>query len=130
DLLRPEFRQVGYVKPAVVGLLFAPPADKVSARSAALGNTFAALTELHHYQLRKTRYQTPFDRSEAPVADPAPPFSRVAMLALPKSTAPKLQAAVAGVAARALFNEMLTPAGRVIDEVREVYRKAFPSAVP
>lgn len=129
-LLRHELRQVGFLRPEVVGLFFVPPADKTAARSVALGNTFAALTELHHFQARVSRYQTAFDRSEAPVVDSDPPFGRVAILPLPKAVKPAEQAAAAGLAARALYNELLTPAGRVVDEMRDVYRNANPVAVP
>ena len=90
-LIRHELRQVGYFKPDVVGVLFVPPADKYTARSVALGNTFAALSELHHYQSRKARYQTVFDKSEAPVVDADPPFSRVSVLTLPKKPEAKAQ---------------------------------------
>ena len=129
-LVRHELRQVGYLKPEVVGLFFVPPADKAASRNAALGNAFASLAELYHFQAKRSRYQTPFDKSEAPVVDPEPPFARVAVLPLPSGTNPKVQAAVAGRAARALFHEILTPAGRVADEVRETYRNALPSAIP
>ena len=66
-LVRHELRQVGYLRPEVVGVFFVPPADATAPRTAALANTFAALSELHHFQARKTRYQTAFDKSEAPV---------------------------------------------------------------
>ncbi|MBA4063463.1 MAG: hypothetical protein C0501_07075 [Isosphaera sp.] len=129
-LLRHELRQVGYLKPEVVGLFFVPPADKASARGAALGNACAALAELHHFQARRTRYQTVFDKSEAAVVDSDAPFARVAVLPLPKKADPKDQAEAAGKAARALFNELLTPAGRVADAAREACRAASPAAGP
>jgi serine/threonine protein kinase len=129
-LIRHELRQIGYLKPEVVGLFFVPPADKTSSRNASLGNTYAALTELHHFQAKKTRYQTVFDKSEAPVIDTDPPFARVALLPLPKAPVAKEQTLATGRAARALYHELLTPTGRVADEVRDVYRNAFPSAVP
>jgi serine/threonine protein kinase len=129
-LVRHELRQVGYFKPDVVGMLFVPPADKHTARSLALGNTFAALAELHHFQAKKTRYQTAFDRSEAPVVDPDPPFGRVAVLPLPRKPNPKDQAASASLAARALFQEILTPAGRVADEARAACCEANPAYGP
>jgi serine/threonine protein kinase len=129
-LIRHELRQVGYLKPETVGIFFVPPADKGAPRSTALGNTYAALTELYHFQSRKMRYQTTFDRSEAPVVDSEAPFSRIAILPLPKVANPKEQAAATGRAGRALFQELLTPAGRAADEVRDVYRNAFPATAP
>jgi serine/threonine protein kinase len=129
-LVRHELRQVGYLKPEVVGLFFVPPAEKTSSRNAALGNTYAALSELYHYQSKKTRYQTAFDKSEAPIIDVEPPFARVALLQFPKAPNAKEQAIASGRAARALYHELLTPTGRVADEVRDVYRNAYPSLVP
>ena len=129
-LIRHELRQVGYFKPEVIGLLFAPPADKSAARNATLGNTFAALAELYHFQARRYRYQTTFDKSEAPIIDPDTPFARVAILPLPQSTNAKEQAATAARAARALFQELLTPAGRVADESRSAACNTNPSPLP
>jgi serine/threonine protein kinase len=129
-LLRHELRQVGYLRPEVVGLFFVPPADKGSARGAALGNACAALAELHHFQARRTRYQTVFDRSEAAVVDSDAPFARVAVLPLPRKPDPAEQAEVAGKAARALFHELLTPVGRAADAARQACRAAGPAAGP
>ncbi|MBY0460935.1 MAG: tubulin-like doman-containing protein, partial [Gemmataceae bacterium] len=130
-LVRHELRQVGYLRPEVVGVFFVPPADPAAARSTALANTYAALAELHHFQARKTRYQTTFDKSEAPVTDGEPPFARVGVSQLPKvGSDPNAARPVLAAAARAMFHEILTPAGRVADEGREVYRRAFPAEVP
>ncbi len=129
-LVRHELRSVGYLRPEVVGLFFTPPADRSAPRNTALGNTFAALTELHHYQSARTRYQTTFDKTEAPIIDQDAPFARMSIFRLSKKQNPKDQAHVAGLAARGLFNEILTTAGRVSDEVRDVYCKAYPSPHP
>ena len=48
--------------------------------------------------------------------DQDPPFTRVAMLTLPRKAEAKAQFACADRAARALLQEMLTPTGRVTDE--------------
>jgi serine/threonine protein kinase len=127
-LLRHELRQVGYLRPEVVGLFFVPPANKDATRNTALGNTFAALAELHQFQQRLSIYKTAFDRAEAPIVDTDAPFARVAVLPLPKGPEPRQQLAAARLAARALYNETLTPAGRVADETREA--TAVPPAGP
>jgi serine/threonine protein kinase len=129
-LIRQEFRAVGYIRPEVAGVFFVPPADKTSPRTAALGNTYAALTELHHFQARRSKYVTTFDKAEAPVQDAEAPFARAAVQVLPKGVDPKGRGEAVGRVARALFNEILTPAGRVVDEVRDVFRNAFPSPIP
>jgi len=129
-LVRHELRQVGYLRPDVVGLFFVPQADNACQRSAALGNAYAALTELSHFQAKKTRYQTVFDKSEAPIVDNDAPFSRTAILQLPKATGTSDSQPLVIATARAMFNEMLTPVGRVTDEVRDLYYEAVPSEVP
>ncbi|MBM3983668.1 MAG: hypothetical protein FJ304_26040, partial [Planctomycetes bacterium] len=129
-LLRHELRQVGYMRPEVAGLFFVPPSDPKAPRSAALGNTHAALAELHHFQAKRTRYGAAFDRAEAPLSDENPPFARVAVLQLPKGADPAHARPVLASAARALYHELLTPAGRVADEGRDVYRNAFPAPAP
>jgi serine/threonine protein kinase len=129
-LIRHELRQVGYLRPDVVGVFFVPPADANSPRSPALGNTYAALAELCQFQSKRIRYQTSFDKSEAPVTDSDPPFSRLAFLQLPRGTNATQSRPVLATAARALYHEMLTPTGRVADEGRDVYRKAYPTEVP
>jgi hypothetical protein len=129
-LVRHELRQVGYLRPEVVGVFFVPPADGAGSRSTALGNTYAALSELVHFQARKSRYQTAFDKSEGPITDGEAPFSRVEVLQLPPGADPAKSRPVLATAARAVFHELLSPAGRVIDEGRDVYRRAFPESAP
>jgi len=129
-LIRQELRSVGYIRPEVAGVFLVPPADKNAPRTAALGNACAALTELHHFQARKTKYVTAFDRGEAPIQDADAPFARVAVQLLPKGVDPKGRSLAAGRAARALFNELLTQAGRVTDDLRDIHRNAYPSTAP
>ena len=60
------------------------PATK---QSPALGNSFAALTELHHFSTPEVTYQAFFDDQEDPLNDPAAPFARSVMVPLPEETA-------------------------------------------
>ncbi len=129
-LLRHELRQVGYLKPEVIGLFLTPTGEKNAARTTTVANTYAALTELHHFQARHSRYQTAFDRSEAPITDSDPPFARIAILPHSKTPNPKLPCPTIAVAARSLYQEILTPTGRVADEMRDVYRNAYPVFTP
>jgi hypothetical protein len=129
-LVRHELRQVGYLRPEVIGMFFVPPADAAATRGSALGNTYAALTELCHFQAKRSRYQTCFDRAEAPISDGEPPFARVGVLQLPKGADSVKAHPVLTSAARALYHELLTPAGRTADVGRDVYRNAFPSPLP
>ncbi len=116
-VLKHELRAVGYRKPEAVGVLLVPPADKAAPKSVALANTFAALAEIRHFTAGE-RYQVKFDANEAPVLDTEGPFTRCALVQLPRVPKEKDQNRVFGLAARGLFMELLTPAGRVADEVR------------
>jgi serine/threonine protein kinase len=129
-LIRQELRGLGYFRPEVFGMFFVPPADRNASRNTSLGNTHAALAELQHFQARQSQYQLAFDKSEAPTQDADAPFARIAVLQLPKSVDRKGRNLATARAARAIFNESLTPAGRVVDEMRDVYRNAFPSPNP
>ncbi len=114
-ILKHELRSIGYRSPETVGVLLAPPADALRGPSGA--NTVAALTELHHYS-SGGRYQARFDAKEAPLTDPAAPFARTHLFALPKALKPREQRAAFALAARGLYLELLTTAGRRIDHVR------------
>lgn len=129
-LMRHELRSFGYLRPEVVGLFLLPRVDDKNSRSTALANAYAALTELYHFQNKCSQYQVVYDKSEPPVIDAEPPFARIGVLEeSPSPPATRLNT-VTSLAARSLFIDLLTPAGRVIDELRDVYRKAFPSSVP
>jgi hypothetical protein len=114
-LIRQELRAAGYRQPEVHGLFLVPPADRTAPRGPALGNAHAALAELFHFQAGRSRYQVAFDKGEAPVADDGPPFARLGLLDLPRAVDPRGRAAAAARAARGLFQELLTPAGRLRD---------------
>ncbi len=128
-ILKHELRGVGYRKPEAVGMLLIPPGDHSMPKNAAMANTFAALTELHHFALG-TRYQTKFDTNEAPITDTEGPFTRCAIVQLPRTTKPHEQDRAFSLAARGLFVELLTPAGRVTDYVRSVAPSGRSAATP
>jgi serine/threonine protein kinase len=127
-VLKHELRGVGYRKPEAVGVFLVPPADKPAPKSAALANTFAALAEVRHLTAGE-RYQVKFDANEAPILDTEGPFARYSIVQLPRVPKEKEQNRAFGLAARALFMELLTPAGRVADEVRAAAPAPDPAAV-
>lgn len=128
-VLKHELRAVGYRKPEAISMLFVPPADGSVPRNPAMANTFAALSELYHYA-SGTRYQNKFDPNEPPILDPDGPFTRSAIVPLPRIPKEKDRDLAFGLAARGLFTEMLTPAGRVTDYVRSVAPLTGNSSVP
>ena len=115
-LIRQELRAAGYRKPEVHGLFLVPPGDRKATSGPALANAYAALAEVAHFQAGRSRYQVAFDKGEAPVTDDGPPFARIGLLDLPRAVDPKGRAAAAARAARGLFGELLTPAGRIRGE--------------
>jgi serine/threonine protein kinase len=117
-ILKHELRGVGYRKPETVGVLLVPPGDKATRQPAALANTFAALAEVRHFTAGE-QYRTRFENNEAPIVDGDGPFSRCAVLQLPKVPKERERSRVLGLAARGLFVELFTPAGRVADSVRD-----------
>ncbi|MCS6865876.1 MAG: tubulin-like doman-containing protein [Gemmataceae bacterium] len=129
-LIRHELRQVGYLKPEVCGVFFVPPAGVRVPRTPALGNTYAALAELYHFQSKASRYQAAFDKMEAPLTDGDAPFARVAVLQLPPNAEAGATDPVLGTAARTLYQELLTPAGRIVDTDRDKFLQNNPVAVP
>ena len=113
-LLKHELRSTGYSKPECVGLLLAPPTDAAPQPAA---NSAACLTEIYHYSAGG-RYAVRFEQGEAPITDSEGPFARTSILALPRAAKPGRVERVVDQAARSLFAELLTPAGRKTDEVR------------
>ena len=117
-IVRHELKAVGYRKPDTVGVLFAPSPETTSGRPAGVANAFAALVELAHYG-DGNRYVTRFDTNEAPISDPDGPLTRMMMFGLPRSSKEHELNRTIGGAAHGLFLELLTPAGPVIDAVRQ-----------
>ena len=116
-ILKHELRSVGYRKPEVTGILLVPPADSTTPQNMALANTYAALNEVHYFS-SGNRYQVKFDQTESHIVDNDGPFTRCALVQLPKGSKPKDQQQAHGLAARGLFVELLTTAGRTIDNAR------------
>jgi eukaryotic-like serine/threonine-protein kinase len=76
--LRYRLRKLGYTDPEVIGLLLTPPdAPGVENNTQAQANTYATLTELHHYSRNGTQFSAYYDERTLPIRDAEPPFSRV-----------------------------------------------------
>jgi serine/threonine protein kinase len=123
-LLRHQLYRLGFAEPDVQAVLLLPPAGGFAGR-AALGNTFAALTELHHYSEPDTVYEARFDLRDSVARDPERPFRRSWLVPVaPPGDEPALRTA-GGLAGGFLFRELLTPLGRAGDERRGADRTAF-----
>lgn len=118
-LLKNELRKFGYTKPYVAGVLFVPAADKTKPKNVAMANSFAFLEELKHFSTAGTVFHTRFDNAEPPVSEGEAPFAVTRLVQLPDTVNSNRLGLVVGSAARQLALELLTPIGRVADEVRD-----------
>lgn len=77
-LVRQQLRRIGYTDPDVVGVLLVPPASGMVSQLAR-ANTYAALTELHHFSQPETAFVTVADDGNL-MRDNDPPFTRTVLL--------------------------------------------------
>jgi len=136
-LVRQKLQQLGYDSANVVGVCYLPPTAKDPRRSAALANTFAALTELNHFSAKHAVFSAQYELGEVRAADPlfsweGPPLPRCQFFTLPEEHEATLTDGVEGglglapglaktlaKAARIVFAELTTPLGRGADPHRQ-----------
>ncbi|OWK35795.1 tubulin-like doman-containing protein [Fimbriiglobus ruber] len=77
-IVRSRLKRMGYTDPDVVGVFHLPP-DGAAANTTPLSqaNTYAALTELHHYSRPQTVFAASYDERVGNVRDADRPFSNV-----------------------------------------------------
>lgn len=78
--VRSRLKRMGYDRPDITGLFVLPPADATLTVPQALGNTYAALTELNHYSRRDTVFTAHYDERNGYVKETDPPFTRCYLL--------------------------------------------------
>jgi serine/threonine protein kinase len=117
-VVRQQLKKLGYDQPDVVGVFLLPPVDRQAGRTVALGNTYAALTELNHFSTPGTTFTARYDQNEKPFRDPDPPFSRCVVLPLGEAVDKAARDQLAGMAADFLYRELATPLGRIVDQCR------------
>jgi hypothetical protein len=105
-------------QPDLVGTFFLPPADRNPQGTMALGNTFAALTELYHYSVPGTMFSARYDEKEKNVSDPEAPYQRCIFLPLPEATSEDTQHNLTGLAADFLARNLTAPLGKMADQCR------------
>ncbi len=116
--LRARLRQMGYEQPDVVALLLLPKPDAGRTRTLAVGNTYAALTELIHYATPGTTFTAKYHDREPPVRDGDPPFGRVLVLPLPDETDEVATRELVELAGEFLARDLASPIGRACDLAR------------
>jgi eukaryotic-like serine/threonine-protein kinase len=117
-VVRKMLRNLGYERPEVVGLFLLPPADPQPGRTIALGNAFAALTELNHFSTGGTPFTARYREREPALHDPEPPFVRWTVWPIPGTKDAASVEALTGLVGQALHRELVTPMGRTLDEER------------
>ncbi|MBM3983429.1 MAG: hypothetical protein FJ304_24805, partial [Planctomycetes bacterium] len=78
--VRARLRRMGYDAPEVIGLFVLPPADPSLTPAQALGNTYAALTELNHFSRADTVFTAHYDERGGLVKEKDAPFARCYLL--------------------------------------------------
>ena len=81
-ILRALLRTMGYENPEVIGICVVPSIDRNPSRTLALGNTFAALTELNHFSAPGSTFTAFYDDREKPLVDSEAPFARTILYPL------------------------------------------------
>jgi serine/threonine protein kinase len=115
---RQLLKRAGYEQPDVTGLFLLPPAAGPRARALALGNAYAALTELNFFSTPGHPFAAQYREREAPVLDPDPPFGRCFMLPLSGAADANTARETAELAGDFLFRDLTAPLARAADEAR------------
>jgi hypothetical protein len=125
-VLRHLLKQGGHDDPEIVGVFLLPAVDRQGNRTLALGNAFAALTELNHFSAPGVTFSARYGEKDKPIQATAPPYDRCIATVLPagKQDGPPREAA--GLAGDFLFRELLTPLGRSAELVRNELATAHP----
>jgi hypothetical protein len=111
-----QLRQLGYVAPQVIGICYVPdPIDRQSASAVALGNSYAALTELNHYSQPGVSFSFKFDDREPKLKDRDPPFRRTLIVPLEQERYPERVGESTRLVGDFLFRELATPLGRTAE---------------
>ena len=109
--VRNRLKRLGYAAPDVAGVLLVPP-DGGNPDLQSQANTYAALTELHHYSREETAFTASYDDRPGQIRDTDPPFTRVYLVPglRPGGVVPGSGVVATGAAARS--GAMAIPPGR------------------
>lgn len=114
-IIRHELLQFGYRSPDLIGYFLLPSEDGTASRPIDKANTYATFEEMRYFA-KQDRYMVRFDMAEAPIIDDSAPFSRLAVAQFHKDMKERYRRRVLGLIGRRLYTELLTPAGRVVDQ--------------
>ncbi len=114
-VLRHFLGQLGFASPDVVGLFLLPAAGDPPL---AVGNAYAALTELNHFSSPGVTFAAQYDTRDGTLRDPEPPFRHCFLLPLPRADSKESARLVTGLASGLLYRDLLTPLGHAVEALR------------
>jgi serine/threonine protein kinase len=79
-LVRAHLKKMGYPHSEIVGVFLLPQVESNPGRTVALGNAYAALTELNHFATPGMSFTARYDEREKAITNTAPPYSRCVLL--------------------------------------------------
>jgi serine/threonine protein kinase len=117
-MVRSLLARRGFEQPDVVGLLLVPQVDRSLTRIQALGNAHAALRELEHFAQPGNCFTACYHEREAPIQDPAPPFSRCILLPMPEETDEAGTSSLIELIGQFFYRDLFAPLGKAADLAR------------
>ena len=123
--VRALLRQMGYENPDIVGLFLLPGVEAGRTRTLPLGNTYAALSELHHFGSPGAVFKAKYHDREPPVEEAGPPFGRTILLKQASEADAVASREVFDLCGQFLYRDLATPLGKAADLSR-VERPAPP----
>jgi hypothetical protein len=117
-VVRNHLRRMGFDDADLIGMLLLPPIDRTNDDKTALVNTYAVLTELHHFSSTGATFSARYDDKESNLAETHSPFRCCYVLALPPRTDPEGGDRAVAAAGEFIFRELATPLGREADAHR------------
>src|SRR5262249_32176788 len=127
-LLRGLLRGLGYRHADVHGVFLLAGIDRHPSNTVAIGNTFAALTELNHFSAPHNPFTARYGENTEPVTDAGAPYDRSIMLALRPESDEQRTSRDLNQMAELLFRALTTALGRAADDARHRYETFSPSS--
>ncbi len=117
-VVRARLRELGYVRPDVVGLFVLPPIDDPARQALPLANTYASLIELNHFSAGGETFKARYEPRGSGLKDAEPPFRRIVFRQmLPRAEDPDVDRFIR-VLGDYLYRDLLTQLGREADSAR------------
>jgi serine/threonine protein kinase len=124
--VRNLLKQAGYNQPDVTGLFFLPPTKGRRARTLALGNAYAALTEMTFFSTPGNSFAAQYHEREAPLLDPSPPFARCFVLPLSGEGDAESGEETLQLAGHFVYRDLTSPLAKAADDVRFAQARLWP----